>query len=171
MRRAYNREYFEALVDRIGVIDADFGLGTDVIVGFPGETDEEFEETYDLLERLPMSFFHVFPYSDRPNTAAQAMADKVPGPTIAERSRRLRALGDEKRRAFLRRQIGRRLEGVVEATQDEGRCEVMLDNYATVWVDVDPTLEGRRILVDVQAMDDQGRLLGRRAHTAEVATG
>ena len=71
---------------------------------------------------------------------------------------------------FVPSQLGRRLEGVVESTQEEGRCEVMLDNYVTVWVDVDAELEGRRIAVDVVGWDDAGRLLGRRPALVEVAT-
>jgi threonylcarbamoyladenosine tRNA methylthiotransferase MtaB len=160
MRRAYNRGYYERLIEQIHAVDPGFGLGSDVIVGFPGETDEDFAATYDLMERLPVSFYHVFPYSDRPGTSAAALENKVPGPVVAARSARLRKLGARKRQDFLRRQVGLRLEGVVESTREGSAREIMLDNYATVWAAADPSLEGRRVSVHVQALDPSGRLRG-----------
>lgn len=161
MKRVYTAAHYEELVTAIAEIDPDFGFGVDVIVGFPGETDEEFEQTRALLERLPVSFYHVFPYSDRENTAAVRMPAKVPRAVAMERGAVLRRLGEQKRAAFLARHVGRRAAGIVETTRD-GLSEVMLDDYATVWVDDASALGRRTIDVRITGLDDQGRLRGER---------
>ncbi|NNM33824.1 MAG: MiaB/RimO family radical SAM methylthiotransferase, partial [Gemmatimonadetes bacterium] len=160
MRRAYGTRYYRQLVEQIASLDPQFGFGADLIVGFPGETEEDFERSYALLEALPIHFYHVFPYSDRPGTSAAAMPDKVPGPVIRARSERLRWLGESKKRNLLRSLEGTVQEGVVEATPDgAGRFEVMLDNYTSVWCAVDPRLEKRRVRVAVESFDGE-RLVG-----------
>ena len=84
----------------------DCGIGVDVIVGFPGETDEQFEETYRFLNELPVSYLHVFTYSERPNTPAAAFADPVPPATRSKRNEMLRILSAKKREAFYRQMVG-----------------------------------------------------------------
>lgn len=168
MRRAYSRTYYRQLVEGIHAQDPAFGLGADIIVGFPGETDAEFQETLDLLERLPLSFYHVFRYSDRPQTAAERMGDKVPGPVAAARSETLRRLGARKRTAFLDSLVGARLDGIVESRDAAGRSEIMLDNYATVWCPTPVGRERDRVQVQVEARDGD-RLTGTLvAQAAEV---
>ena len=89
MRRPYTIEYYAALVDGIRARMPHASIGSDVIVGFPGETDEDFEQLGGYLERSPLTHLHVFPYSDRPGTAASAMAGKVHGAVVRERARRV----------------------------------------------------------------------------------
>ncbi len=169
MRRAYSAGYYERLVRDVAALDPDFGFGADVIVGFPGETEAEFEATRSLLERLPIHFYHVFPYSDRANTAAERMGDKVPRAVAMERAEILRAQGRAKREDFLHRHVGRRWRGIVEgAGTDDGLSEVMLDDYATVWIVAAPELVRRTVEVHVTALDERGRLRGRRAGHEEA---
>jgi threonylcarbamoyladenosine tRNA methylthiotransferase MtaB len=162
MRRAYRRETFADLVGTIQDADPLFGIGTDVIVGFPGEDEAEFEATYELLEALPVSFYHVFRYSDRPQTPAAAMDGHVAGPVIARRAARLRRLGEAKRRSFLLRHVGRVLDGVVEGPlgRTDRETEVMLDTYATVRVPLDRRWDGRRVAVRVERLTGDGVLTG-----------
>ncbi len=93
MRRPYTIEYYSALVDEIRARVAGASIGSDVIVGFPGETDEDFELLVEYLERSPLTHIHVFPYSDRPGTSASTMTGKVSGVVVRERGRRVREIG------------------------------------------------------------------------------
>jgi threonylcarbamoyladenosine tRNA methylthiotransferase MtaB len=128
MRRPYTIEYYRDLVDSIrGRIPA-ASIGSDVIVGFPGETDEEFDELVDYLQSSPLTHVHVFPYSDRPGTAAAAMVHKVLGPVIRDRSRRIRDVGRRLNDAFLDSQIGTRHRAL---TLDDGSVAVT-GNYLKV---------------------------------------
>jgi len=114
MRRPYGREEFRGLVSRIVAAVPDAAIGLDVIAGFPGETAEEFGNTVRLIEKLPVSHLHVFPYSKRPGTAAAAMPGHLPGDVKKARAERLRRLGEEKLAAFAACYVGRELEVAVE---------------------------------------------------------
>jgi threonylcarbamoyladenosine tRNA methylthiotransferase MtaB len=107
MRRPYTIERFAALVDGIRCRIPDVSIGSDVIVGFPGETDDDFAALLSYLERLPLTHVHVFPYSDRPGTEASSMAAKVHGSVVRERSARTRALGRMLTDRFHRAQVGK----------------------------------------------------------------
>jgi threonylcarbamoyladenosine tRNA methylthiotransferase MtaB len=172
MRRNYTVNEYAELVENIASIDPHFGLGVDVITGFPGETEEEFAETLELLERLPVSFYHVFRYSDREGTPAARMAKKVPGDVSARRSETLRSLGRRKKRAFVERHVGAVIEGVVESARDqEGRSQIMADDYATIFAEAAPSLHRRRVRVDVQRVDEKARLFGTVVGPVEGARG
>ena len=106
-------------------------VGTDVIVGFPGETETEFSHTAQLLHDLPVSHIHVFPYSDRPGTDASALPEKVDGISIRERGKRVREIGQEKAARFRRSQQGNERRAL---TVDDGRSAVT-DNYVKVRLD------------------------------------
>jgi threonylcarbamoyladenosine tRNA methylthiotransferase MtaB len=169
MRRAYTAAAYRELVLEIGRIDPRFGIGADIIVGFPGETEAEFAETLGLLAGLPVSFFHVFRYSDREGTPAARMPGKVPGNVSADRSERLRALGRVKKREFISRHVGHVVEGVVESGQDgQGLSEVMLDDYATILVPDVAGLHRRRIRVRVDRLDERNRLFGTPLQASEM---
>ena len=117
-------------------------IGSDIIVGFPGETATQFERSESLLHDLPLSHLHVFPYSDRPGTMASALPDKVDGATIRERGQRIRAIGQEMAARFRRSQAGTMRRAL---TVDTGLSAVT-DNYLKValtqplprnqWIDV-----------------------------------
>jgi threonylcarbamoyladenosine tRNA methylthiotransferase MtaB len=114
MNRHYDAAFFRDLVEDIHRRIPDAAIGLDVITGFPGETETEFENSFRLVESLPVSYLHVFPFSRRPGTPAATMAGQLPGDLIRKRAARLRALGGKKNREFARRFIGRNLEVVVE---------------------------------------------------------
>jgi threonylcarbamoyladenosine tRNA methylthiotransferase MtaB len=147
MRRPYHTGMYRALVDRLAGAIPDLGLGADLIVGHPGERDEDFEATLRFVEGLPLSSLHVFAYSDRKGTEAARRPDHVAPTTVRERSRRLRRLGAEKSLAFRRGLVGRRREAVVLEARDRrtGRLAGLTDNYVEVLVDGPDTL-GRRIV-------------------------
>ncbi len=133
MRRPYNTAMYRTLAERLAAAIPDLGLGADVIVGHPGESDADFEATLALVGDLPLSYLHVFAYSDRNGTEAAKMGDRVPSPVIRERSARLRALGAEKSAAFRRRLLGRAVEVVVlEGRQAEGALTGLTSNFVEV---------------------------------------
>jgi threonylcarbamoyladenosine tRNA methylthiotransferase MtaB len=106
MRRPYTIEYYSALVDEIRARVAGASIGSDIIVGFPGETDEDFELLVEYLERSPLTHIHVFPYSDRPGTPASTMSGKVSGVVVRERGRRVREIGRVLADRFRTSQVG-----------------------------------------------------------------
>ena len=106
MRRPYTIEYYASLVDGIRAKLPHSSIGSDIIVGFPGERDEDFAQLADYLERSPLTHVHVFPYSDRPGTSASTMAGKVPGAVFRERGRRVREIGQRLTTRFRESQIG-----------------------------------------------------------------
>ncbi len=123
MRRWHTREAYRARVlaiaERLGAADSGaFGLGADIIVGFPGEGEEEFEETRALVEELPYTYLHVFPYSVRDGTVAASLPDRIPGDVAAARSRTLRDLGLRKGRAYAETRVGTMADIVVEGRDD-----------------------------------------------------
>jgi len=106
MRRPYTIEFYSDLVDRIRTLIPDASIGSDIIVGFPGETDRDFDCLADYLETSPLTHLHVFPYSDRPGTQAAALTDKVHGSFVRDRANRLRAVSHRLSTEFRRSQIG-----------------------------------------------------------------
>jgi threonylcarbamoyladenosine tRNA methylthiotransferase MtaB len=128
MRRPYTTRYFREVVEAIHRRLPDAAIGTDVIVGFPGETDADFEATAHILETLPIGYAHVFPYSDRPGTVAAALAAKVDGNLIRERARALREIVACKSEQFRRHQVGRPMKAL---TVDDG-TSVVTGNYLKV---------------------------------------
>jgi threonylcarbamoyladenosine tRNA methylthiotransferase MtaB len=108
----------------------DLNLGTDLLIGFPGETDEDFEETFALAERLPLGYMHVFPFSARPGTRAATLPDQISPARKRSRVARLKKLDKVKRSAFLESQAGRERTALVEnSPHRSGRRKVLTDNY------------------------------------------
>jgi threonylcarbamoyladenosine tRNA methylthiotransferase MtaB len=143
MRRPYNARLYRALVERLAAAVPDLGLGTDVITGFPGETDEEFGATSALLAALPFTYLHVFSYSDRRGTeAARRAAPRVPAGEVRRRTARLRRLGAARQAAFRGAQIGRMLDVLVLEQRDRasGALVGLTDNYLEVAFDGPDTL-------------------------------
>ena len=172
--RRMNRPYRTAeYADRVRAIRRSFpdaAIGADVIVGFPGETDDEFTETMVFVAGLPLTYLHVFAYSDRPGTRASTMSAKVGPETISARSASLRALGARKNDESHARLAGRVLEALVLHQQaDDGRLVALTGNYVEVLVDPlsGPALSNR--LVDVRLLQRRpdGRWEGAVEHVAE----
>jgi threonylcarbamoyladenosine tRNA methylthiotransferase MtaB len=128
MCRPYTLDYYRRLVDSIVERLPHASIGSDMIVGFPGETDEDFGQNVDYLPRSPLSHLHVFPYSDRPGTVASGMSDKVAGPIVRERGRLIRQIGAELTGRFHDAQVGAVRPGL---TLEDGTL-VVTDNFVKV---------------------------------------
>ncbi|WP_106917281.1 tRNA (N(6)-L-threonylcarbamoyladenosine(37)-C(2))-methylthiotransferase MtaB [Chryseobacterium aurantiacum] len=138
MKRRYLTKLYNDRVNKIREVMPDAAIGVDVIVGFPGETEEKFMETYNFLNELPITYLHVFTYSERENTEAAAMDDIVP---IAERKKRnkmLRILSEKKKMAFYQTQLGKTLPVLWEHENKDGKMFGFTENYVRVQKDFDP---------------------------------
>ncbi len=140
MRRRYRRELYAERVSKIKSLMPDCCIGVDVIVGFPGETREDFLDTYQFLNDLEISYLHVFTYSERENTPAVEMSGAVPGAQRADRSKMLHILSDKKRRFFYESQLGKTAEVLFEADQKSGYMHGFTRNYVKVKAPYDPIL-------------------------------
>ncbi len=126
------------------------GIGTDVLVGFPGESDEAFRRTLELLQELPFYHFHVFAYSEHPRTRSARMEGKVAPDVIKERSEEVRALGREKKRAFHARHIGRVLDVLFETRGEDGLWTGHAPNYIRAAVPHSGDLANRIVPVRIE---------------------
>jgi threonylcarbamoyladenosine tRNA methylthiotransferase MtaB len=153
MRRPYTAAYFEALVSRIAERIPHVSIGSDVMAGFPGETDDDVRTMAELLEQMPLSYLHVFPYSDRPGTEAARMEPKVGGTEIRARAARLRIIGTRYAQRFAARQVGSVRPGL---TIDDGTV-VLTDNYLKVRI---PPGLARNVRVRVRIDGSEPHLRG-----------
>src|SRR5690606_10132411 len=140
MRRRYRRELYAERVKTIKTLMPDCCIGVDVIVGFPGESREDFLETYKFLNELPISYLHVFTYSERENTIAAQMGGSVPGSSRSDRSKMLHILSEKKRRLFYEEQLGKELDVLFESDEKNGLMHGFTSNYVKVEVPYDPLL-------------------------------
>jgi threonylcarbamoyladenosine tRNA methylthiotransferase MtaB len=131
-------------------------FGADVMVGFPGETEDDFEQTRRLIESLPFTYLHVFPFSRRPGTPANTMPDQVPGAVVRERGRLLRELAAEKNRRFREKQVGRTLSVLTLEDRDEGGTGALSDNYLRVILAGEPMPANRLVDARIVALHDEG---------------
>lgn len=138
MRRRYQRNVYESRVDIIKSLIPDCCIGVDVIVGFPGETDEEFLESYNFINSLDISYLHVFTYSERQNTHAITMSDVVPLSKRAERSKMLHSLSEKKKRYFYKSQLGKAHEVLWEAERNGEYMYGFTANYVKVKTPYNP---------------------------------
>jgi threonylcarbamoyladenosine tRNA methylthiotransferase MtaB len=134
MNRHYSTTFFADLLDRLHKMNPDAAIGLDVITGFPGETDRQFQTTCQLLRQLPFSHLHVFPFSKRAGTPADDMPDQVSGAIMKDRAAQLRQIGIEKNKSFARQFIGSELEIVIEGGGADGLRKGLSRNYLPVWV-------------------------------------
>jgi threonylcarbamoyladenosine tRNA methylthiotransferase MtaB len=132
MRRRYKTAYYAGRVERIKSIAPEACIGADVLVGFPGETDDVFEQSYRMLRDLPLSYLHTFTYSERPNTPAIQLENRVEPRERAERSERLRMLGVRKRRRFHESFVGKSVNVLFEHEQEEGWWSGFTEQYVRV---------------------------------------
>ena len=162
MRRHYDVAYYCDLIGKVMARMPECGLGSDILVGFPGETEAHFERTYRVIERLPFSYLHVFSYSARPGTPAAKYPDQVHPAAKKGRSQRLRALGQAKKQAFAERFIGRELNILIEGKRDRerGLLSGLTQSYVRVFVDAPEALVNQLVPVRVMAVAG-GEVLGR----------
>ncbi|UAB75505.1 tRNA (N(6)-L-threonylcarbamoyladenosine(37)-C(2))-methylthiotransferase MtaB [Mesoflavibacter sp. SCSIO 43206] len=156
MRRRYLRELYVDRVEQIKKVMPHACIGVDVIVGFPGETDEHFLETYNFLNELDISYLHVFTYSERENTVAATMDGVVPKKVRSKRSKMLRGLSVKKRRAFYESQIGTKRTVLFESENKEGYIHGFTENYVKVKVPWNPELVNTLHQVQLTKIDTDG---------------
>lgn len=132
MRRRYTAERFADRIEKVRSLMPDVFIGVDVITGFPSESDEDFEQTYSLLARLRPAFLHIFPFSERPNTPAVDMPDKVPASVSTARAARLDELCRELHSEFCRRAVGGEADVLFESTMRGGMMYGYTGNYVRV---------------------------------------
>ncbi|MBK7224097.1 MAG: tRNA (N(6)-L-threonylcarbamoyladenosine(37)-C(2))-methylthiotransferase MtaB [Saprospiraceae bacterium] len=140
MKRRYKRELYESRVSKIKSVMPHACIGVDVIVGFPGETEEHFLNTFQFLENLDVSYLHVFTYSERDNTPAALMNNIVPVHQRHKRNEMLRNLSEQKRRAFYKSQLGSKRPILWEREVRNGQMSGFTDNYVKVYTNSNPTL-------------------------------
>lgn len=156
MRRKYLRELYAERVEHIKRLRPDACIGVDVIVGFPGETDEEFIETVDFLKDIDISYLHVFTYSERANTTAVKLGDPVPMNVRRERSKQLHILSDKKKRAFYEQNIGSKRTVLFEQEEDNGVMYGFTENYVKVKMPFDANLVNSFREVTLTEIDRDG---------------
>ncbi len=156
MKRRYLREVYTERVAKIREVMPHACIGVDVIVGFPGETDENFLETYNFLNEMDISYLHVFTYSERDNTEAAAMDGVVPMNVRSKMSKMLRGLSVKKRRAFYESQIGSNRTVLFESENKEGYIHGFTENYVKVKTPWNPELVNTLHKINLTRIDEDG---------------
>jgi len=154
MRRRYNSELYRRRIEYIKSKDPDACIGADVIVGFPGESEKHFETTYNFISDLPISYLHVFTYSERPNTDAVNLLGKVPIEERHKRSEMLRNLGLKKKMAFYRQMVGKEFDVLWESEVKDGKMFGFTRNYVKVGVPYNPSLVNKIVPVKVVGVEN-----------------
>jgi threonylcarbamoyladenosine tRNA methylthiotransferase MtaB len=158
MRRRYQRELYAGRVEKIKSVMPACCIGVDVIVGFPGETDQHFLETYQFLNELNISYLHVFTYSERENTLAAELPNAVPMKVRNERSRMLHILSDKKRRAFYEENLGKSFNVLFENDVEDGLMHGFTENYIRVAAKFDPILINETKTVTLTGINSKGHV-------------
>ena len=162
MHRKYRPWHYREKIGKIRAAMPRAAIGADVMVGFPGETDAQFEETRSVIDNLPLTYLHVFSYSARPGTQAAAMRQQIPEPVVRERNRILRELGERKKLAFMQGFVGQTVEAITLARRSETAVdqypgnhfrEALTDNYLRLLLPGDPE-PNRWIRARVDRLDD-----------------
>jgi len=160
MRRKYDTRLYVDRVQKIKNTYPDTCIGVDVIVGYPGETEEEFQKTYNFLNELEVSYLHVFTYSERPNTGALKVAGKVANSERTKRSKMLQILSHKKKRAFYESQVGKKATVLFESEDHDGYIHGFTENYIKVKAPFDPALINTMHPVHLDGIDRDGLMKG-----------
>lgn len=158
MKRRYKRELFASKVMKIKEMLPYAGIGADVITGFPGESDADFENTYSFLKEMPLSYLHVFTFSERPGTIAAGLPSKVPSQEKEERSNKLISLSEEKNLQFRRSNIGRETSVLFESSRSEGLITGFTSNYIKAGHKWNSKLTGRVRRVKMTGVLPSGKM-------------
>jgi threonylcarbamoyladenosine tRNA methylthiotransferase MtaB len=167
MKRRYLSGLYHDRVEKIKELMPDCCIGVDVIVGFPGETDEHFLETYDFLNKLPISYLHVFTYSERPGTEAAEFEGVVPKDVRKKRNKMLRILSEKKRMAFYRTQLGKTHRVIWESDNKSGKMHGFTENYVKVETDFDESLINQSEPVELTGLNNAGVVEVKRIEVPE----
>jgi threonylcarbamoyladenosine tRNA methylthiotransferase MtaB len=150
MRRRYGLDDYKELILKLNETIPGIGIGVDVIIGFPGETEDKFENTYNFLKALPVSYLHVFSYSERRNTHAVSLPGRVDINDRKKRSRLLRELSAFKKYSFYIKNSGKTHKVLFETINNDGYIYGFTDNYIRVRTEGNPELENRIIDFRIQ---------------------
>lgn len=156
MRRRYKRELYQSRVEKIKTLMPHCCIGVDVIVGFPGETDEDFLETYRFLNELDISYLHVFTYSERPNTLAAEMEGIVPIEERRRRNQMLTILSEKKKRAFYKNHLNEHRKVLFEGHKNKNLMSGFTDNYIRIETEYDPALINELGTVQLEHINENG---------------
>lgn len=158
MRRRYNSNLYASRISKIKSLMPDACIGVDVITGFPSETEEDFLTTYNFIQNLPVSYLHVFTYSERANTTAIRINEVVPLPERQKRTKMLNILSDKKRRAFYESQLGKTKTVLFETEEDNGRMSGFTENYVKINVPFTPELSNTFKTVHLTSINSDGHV-------------
>ena len=167
MRRRYKRELYIEKVTKIKELMPHCCIGVDVIVGFPGETNEDFLETYNFINELDITYLHVFTYSERPNTPANVMENPVPVHIRRERNEMLRILSEKKKRHFYSQYIGQTRTALFEVSKNKDLMNGFTDNYLKIELPYNPEMINELGQVQLETINDKGNF---EATLKELAT-
>jgi len=156
MRRNYRREEYLERLTRLREAVPRIGLGADVIVGFPGESDARFEESYTFVEDSPLDYLHVFSWSPRDGTPAAELGERVDPKMIRERSARMRGLGDRKSRRFRQRFVGKKLDAITLCDDTAGRVRALTGNFIEVLLPRGSAPPGELGEIEIARVDSSG---------------
>ena len=134
-------------------------VAADVIIGFPGESDEDFMHTHNFIDELPVSYLHVFTYSDRPEAKANLFTHKVPAKTKKERSQQLHILGEKKARLFHKEHFDKNLKVLWEGTKSKGFLHGFTENYIQVKTEYNSSIINKIVEVNLDNVDENGDFL------------
>jgi threonylcarbamoyladenosine tRNA methylthiotransferase MtaB len=162
MHRDYSGSFFEDLIFKIKEILPGAAIGADILIGFPGETESAFENTCSLIEKLPVTYLHVFPFSPRPGTPADKYPQKVPAKTIKARCEKIRRLGNEKKKAFYEEFTGKTVRVLIEGKRDAatGLLKGVTSNYIPVHVAGEDTLFNTLVQVTIEKTQKNHAVFG-----------
>lgn len=156
MRRAYNISHFRNLIEKILSTCPDISIGTDLIIGFPGETEDDFNETIRFIEEIPLSYIHVFPYSKRPDTPAKSFSGHISAEVKKRRVIKALEIAESKKKNYLSKQLSMKLDVIVEKnTVTSGYYRAISGNYLRPLVEAKALREGQRLEVQGIALRNQ----------------
>ena len=163
MKRPYNTSLFKDIIHKIHEKIPSAGIGIDTLIGFPSETDKQFQNTYDLIKKLPVSYLHVFPFSPRKGTPAFYFDNKVDPKVIKKRCARMRELDKVKRKAFIAANLNNKLEGLVQHKPDHktGMLKAVTSNYLTVFINTSRDLRGKILDLIPERCDSDMNVIGK----------
>jgi threonylcarbamoyladenosine tRNA methylthiotransferase MtaB len=157
MNRSYTTEFFKKVIDRILLVCPDISIGSDIITGFPGENENDFNDTLKFIEELPLSYFHVFPYSKRSNTPASLFNDQVNDKIKRDRVKTLIDISTNKRLAFINNSLGKILDVIIEnKSLNTNIYKGISDNYLRLMIRANDLSKGQRIKVRVISLTRSG---------------
>lgn len=157
MSRGYSADYYKQVINSIITDYPDISIGTDLITGFPGESDKDFNDTVKFIQNLPLSYFHVFPYSNRPGTKSSMLSDQVSDKVKKDRVKSLIEISYLKKKTYISRHIGHKLNVIVEKrVQNSKYYHAISDNYLRVIIQSNSIIPGENVKVRVISLTDNG---------------